>query len=101
MGMTLPPELQVLTINCTILAVAYAGIYPTLNPVTLRKVIAVDLVLTFLSVGVAGALFWGSGTRFSLLVVQVNWAVFAVLTMAVMEAPLARRFLRKHGLLEL
>ena len=49
MGMTLPPELQVLTINCVILAVAYAGIYPTLNPVTLRKVIAVDLVLTLLS----------------------------------------------------
>ena len=96
--MTLPPELQILTINATILAVAYAGIYPTLRPVTLSKVTGIDLVLTVLSVGVAGALFWGRGVGFSLLVLEVNWAVFAILTMMAMEFPLARWFLRKHGL---
>ncbi|OYU17717.1 MAG: hypothetical protein CFE34_14355 [Rhodobacteraceae bacterium PARR1] len=96
--MTLPPELQVLTINATILAVAYLGIYPTLTDLTLRKLMLVDLVLTALALGVVGALFWGTGTRFSLLLFQTNWAVFALVTMMVMEYPLMRRLMRKHGM---
>ena len=96
--MTLPPELQLLTINATILAVAYLGIYPTLRPITVSKMMRVDLVLSCLSLVVAGGLFWNTGTRFSLLLFQTNWAVFALVTMMVMEYPLARWFMRKHGL---
>ena len=96
--MTLPPELQLLIINATILAVAYPGIYPTLKPITIAKMMRVDAVLSCLSLVVAGALFWDTGTRFSLLLFQTNWAVFALVTMMVMEYPLARWFMRKHGL---
>lgn len=96
--MTLPPELQLLTINATILAVAYGGIYPTLRPVTLRKMIVIDLVLSVLALIVAGALFWDSGVRFSLLLFSTNWAVFGIVTMMVMEYPLFSWFARKHGL---
>jgi len=97
--MTLPPELQLLTINATILAVAYGGIYPTLRPITLRKMIVIDLILSALAVGVAGALFWETGVRFSLLLFETNWAVFSILTLMVMEYPLFTRFARKHGLM--
>lgn len=96
--MSLSPELQVLTINATILAVAYLGIYPTLREITLRKLMLVDLVLSALSFLVVGALFWGTGTRFSMLLFQTNWAVFVIVSMMVMEYPLMRRLLRKHGL---
>lgn len=96
--MTLPPELQLFIINATILAVAYLGIYPTLKPITIAKMMRVDLVLSALSLLVAGALFWDTGVRFSLLLFQTNWAVFALVTMMGMEYPLARWFMRKHGL---
>ncbi len=96
--MSVPPELQLLIINATILAVAYLGIYPSLRPITLARMRRVDVVLSCLSLLVAGGLFWDTGTRFSLLLFQTNWAVFALVTMMVMEYPLARWFLRKHGL---
>jgi hypothetical protein len=95
---SVPPELQLLIINATILAVAYLGIYPSLRPITLARMRRVDVVLSCLSLLVAGGLFWDTGTRFSLLLFQTNWAVFALVTMMVMEYPLARWFLRKHGL---
>lgn len=96
--MVLRPEFQLLTINATILAVAYLGLYPTLRPITLAKMIRIDLILSALALIVAGALFWGTGTHFSLVLIQTNWAVFTVLTLMVMEYPLLLWFCRKHGL---
>jgi hypothetical protein len=47
---------------------------------------------------VAAGLFRGSDTPFSLILFQTNWAVFSILTMAVMEIPLFIWFCRKHGI---
>ncbi|MFM6770175.1 MAG: hypothetical protein ACKPKD_00385 [Microcystis panniformis] len=86
--MTVPPEAQLLIINATILAVAYLGIYPAVKNITMTLMMALDAVLSGLSLIVAGALYWGSGVEFSLLLFSTNWAVFAIVTMLVMEFPL-------------
>jgi len=96
--MVIPPEAQLLIINATILAVAYLGIYPAVKNITMTRMMALDAVLTGLSLLVAGALFWGSGVEFSLLLFSTNWAVFAIVTMLVMEFPLFQWFCRKRGL---
>jgi hypothetical protein len=96
--MTFSPEAQLLIINATILAVAYLGIYPAQKNIAINRMMALDAVLTGLSLIVAGALFWGSGVEFSLLLFSTNWAVFAIVTMLIMEFPLFQWFCRKRGL---
>lgn len=96
--MSLPPEAQILILNALILAVAYFGIYPSMRNLTRRRIMAADLLLTGLSLLVAGALFWGTGVEFSLLLFSTNWLVFTVLTMFLMELPLGWWFARRHGL---
>lgn len=92
------PELQLLVLNATIVLIAYLGIYPSMRHITLARMMAADTVLTALALGVAAALFWDSGTRFSLLLFSTNWAVFAFLTLLVMEIPLFIWFCRRHDI---
>lgn len=92
------PELQLLILNAVIVLIAYLGIYPGMRRITLPRMMAVDMVLTALALGVAAALFWGSGTRFSLLLISVNWAVFSFLTLLVMEIPMLIWFCRKNDI---
>jgi hypothetical protein len=96
--MSLSPEAQLLIINAAILAVAYLGIYPSIRNLTTGRIMAADLVLTGLSLLVAGALFWGTGVEFSLLLFSTNWFVFALVTMFLMELPLGWWFARRRGL---
>ena len=92
------PELKLLILNAVIVLIAYLGIYPSMRQITIKRMMAADLVLTALALGVAAALFWGSGTRFWMLLFTTNWAVFSLLTMQAMELPLFIWFCRKHGI---
>ena len=96
--MYLSPELQLLTINALILAVAYGGIYPSIRKLTYERMMMADLVLTGLGLAIAGGLFWGSGVSFSLILFDANWLVFSFLTYFAMEFPLFHWFCKKHGL---
>ncbi len=96
--MNLPPEAQLLIINAVILGVAYLGIYPSYKNIAPMKMMAADSVLSGLSLLVAGALFWGTGVEFSMLLFSTNWFGFAILTMLLMELPLFHWFCQKRGL---
>ena len=96
--MQFSPEVQVLILNGVILGVAYLGIYPSLAQKTRNRIMAIDLVLSALAIGVAGALFWDTGVGFTLVFFEVNWAVFTVVTIFVIETPLFLRFASKHGI---
>ncbi len=92
------PEFQILVINAVCLGVAYLFILPGLRHKTLKALALSDLAVSVLALGTAAALFMGQGVRFSLLVVEVNWLVFALVTFVAMEVPLFMRFVRKHGI---
>ena len=96
--MQFSPEAQILILNGVILGVAYLGIYPSLQDKTLNRIMAIDLVLSVLAVTVAGALFWGTGTAFTLLFFDVNWLVFSIITLVAMETPLFLNFAKRHGI---
>ncbi len=96
--MQFAPEAQVLILNGVILAVAYLGIYPSLEHKTLNRIMTIDVVLSGLALTVAGALFWGTGTRFNMLFFHSNWAVFTIITLFMMEVPIFLNFARKHGI---
>ena len=92
------PELKILIINAVIMGVAYFGIYPSRNITRVGQMITTDLALTVLSLVAAGGLYYGTGTRFSLILFQTNWAVFAVLTLALIEIPLFIWYCRRNDI---
>ena len=57
-----------------------------------------DLVLTLLLLITAGALFAGSGTRFSLILFDTTWFGFTLLSSMAMELPLFLWFCKKHDI---
>ena len=96
--MQFSPEAQILILNGVILGMAYLGIYPSLHKKTLNRIMVIDMILSVIAVGVAGALFWGTGTDFTLLFFEVNWFVFSIVTLFVMETPLFLNFAKRHGI---
>ena len=96
--MLLNPEAQIIAINAGLLLLAYGVIYPSIREISIGTMVAIDAVLSVLSLVIAGWLYWGEGIRFSLLLFSTNWVVFSILTMAVMEMPLFRWFCHERGL---
>lgn len=90
------PELQVLTLNAVALGGAYLVFYPGLRRPTLAALAWGDLAISALVLGVAGALFWGTGTDFALGPWRVNWLVFTLVTAAAIEAPLLWWFWQRY-----
>lgn len=92
------PELQILSINAVALGLAYGAILPGLVGRSLWQLALADAVVGLVELVTAGALFWGSGVRFSMLLFEVNWLVFAAFSFAILELPLFRWFARRHGI---
>ncbi len=92
------PEAKILILNAAVLAVAYLGIYPSMREKTLPALLRNDLALTLLVLITAGALFAGTGTRFSLILLDTNWFGFTLLTSMAMELPLFLWFCKKHDI---
>lgn len=96
--MQITPEVQILVLNGLILAVAYLGIFPTLEQKTLNRMMAIDFVLTGVALVVAGAWFWGTGVTFTLAFFETNWFMFTIVCFALLEIPLFLRFAKAHGI---
>lgn len=96
--MVVSPEAQILILVGLILAVAYLGIFPTLEEKTLNKLMLIDFGLNVLALVVAGGWFWGTGVQFTLLFFETNWAVFTIVCYALIEIPIFLRFAKVHGI---
>ncbi|MCO4846960.1 MAG: hypothetical protein KC448_03175 [Yoonia sp.] len=92
------PEVTLLIVNAIFLAFAYLWVYPGLTTKTINLILIYDAVISCAALLVAGLLFWGSGTDFSLIFVSTNWAVFAIITLGLMEIPLFAWFAKKYDL---
>jgi hypothetical protein len=96
--MVLAPEAQILILISIILAVAYLGIFPTLQEKTINKLMGIDLALNVLALIVAGAWFWGTDVTFTLVFYETNWVIFTIVCYALIEIPLFLNFAKKHGI---
>ena len=92
------PEATIISVNAIFLAFAYLWAYPGLSRKTINVIMAYDLAISAAAVLVAGLLFWGTGTRSSLILFSANWAMFSCLTLVVMEIPLFLWFAKRNDL---
>jgi hypothetical protein len=64
------------------------------------RLIINDAIATVVALMVAGSVYAGSGQLFSLLVVDVSWFWFTLVSYSLMELPFAMRYMRRHNMLE-
>ena len=92
------PEIQVLVINAVALALAYRAILPGLVTRGMGFLALADGAVALAAGVTVGALFWGSGTGFSLILFELNWFGFWLISYMLMELPLFHRFCKNHGI---
>lgn len=92
------PALTILTINAVFVVFAYGLAYPLLRVRTIGALALYDAIICSVAVGLAGVLFWGSGTAFSLVLFDTNWFVFSLLTLMLIEALPAMAYLKRHNI---
>ena len=97
----LTPELTILTLNATVIAIAYLFIYPRFCGADLGKITKNDLIATAIILFIAGSLYWDSGVEFSLLLFSVNWFWFAFITGFIIELPVMIWYLKKHDVFDM
>ncbi len=96
--MTLPAELHVFGLILMVYCVGYFAVFPRIENKTLQRLMMADLVLLVVLLGITGSVYANTGARFSLLVVEVKWWVFTLITAVIVEIPFALWFCRKWGI---
>ena len=90
------PEQFVLTVNAVILLCAYFIVYPRFAGADQNRLAINDLVANACALLVVGVNFWGTDARFDLLVTEVGWFGFTVMTFLLMELPLFFWYSRRN-----
>jgi NADH:ubiquinone oxidoreductase subunit 2 (subunit N) len=90
-------HLTILAINAGLVAVLYAGVYPRLSPLTLRRMVRADALATAAALAAAALLFAGRGLEFGIGPVPLRWWSFSILSFALIEAPVFWAFCRARG----
>lgn len=93
-------ELTILLLNAILIVIAYQYVYPRWVGNNMQKLMMNDLLVTFISLAVAGSLYSGSGERFFVLLGTVNWFWFSLITYSLMELPVAVRYMRRNNMLQ-
>lgn len=88
----------ILLANTVIVAVAYGVVYPRLRPLTVRRMVATDIVMTITALGFAGLLYAGEGHLFQVGPVPLRWWGASFLSLFALEIPLFLLFSRIYGI---
>lgn len=92
------PELTLITLVITVIALGYGVIYPRFAGNDFVKVSSQDLFATTITLVVAGSLYYDSGVEFSWLIFKVNWFWFTFLTYVLIEVPVCLAYAKKHNM---
>ena len=91
------PELLILALNLIIVLVSYLSIYPKLAGDDFKKITFLDTLSSGFALLVVGLHYWGSGHEFNLLVNDVNWFWFTLVSYLVIEIPVMLWYFKKQN----
>lgn len=92
------PESLILTLNLTIILLAYLFIYPRTAGRNIRKLIYSDLMASIVALIVAGNLYGGSDETFRLLFLDLNWFGFTLITFLLLETPFSLWYWKRYNI---
>lgn len=87
-------ELAIVLLNLAIILIAYISVYPKLAGKNINKVALYDCIASGLAIIIVANKYWGSGTEFELLFMQLNWFWFTLISYSVIETPIALWYFR-------
>ncbi|MBQ4814382.1 hypothetical protein A7985_24525 [Pseudoalteromonas luteoviolacea] len=91
------PELNIIILNAAILLIAYFLIYPKYAGNDFRKISLQDFIASVVSLSIVGSVYFGSGAEFSLILFNVTWAWFTLITFTLIELPLFYWYAKRHN----
>ena len=91
-------ELLVIFNILVTLAVAYLVIYPRFVGNNVKLMAWLDAPITFVPLALSAIFFWESDPVFNFLSIELNWVVFTLVTMLVIELPVFMVYLKARGL---
>jgi hypothetical protein len=94
------PELVVIALNVALILIAYLYVYPKRAGSDGNKIAKHDLVASFLSIFIAGSMYWESGYEFNAILISLNWFWFTLLTYALLEIPFVIWYCKKYNVWE-
>lgn len=92
----LSAELAIILLNVIVVLFAYGSIYPKIAGNSFNKITFYDLFVSGFVLAVVGAKFWGTGQEFNLLITDVNWFWFTLVTFGAIEIPVFLAYCKKH-----
>lgn len=92
------PEFNVFLLASAVIAFAYIALYPQLRIKTLNRMMILDLALSAALLLVVGAVYSGTGTVFSLVLITAPWWVFTLVILGLVEVPFFMWFCKKWGI---
>lgn len=94
----LSAEWQILLSNSVIIMLGYLLVYPRFCGANMQKILVNDAIATVVALVVAGSQFAGGDERFTLVLVEVNWFWFTLLTYFALETPFMVWYFKRFGL---
>ena len=91
-------ELLVIFYILATLAVAYLVIYPKFVGNNVKLMMWLDVPITAVPLGISAILFWESDPSFTLFWAELNWLLFTLVAMLLIELPIFLLYLRARGL---
>lgn len=91
-------ELTILFVVLATLTIAYLWIYPTFAGNNVRRIALYDVGLTAVPLVIAGVLYWGEPSDFTLLFFDTNWFIFTLGLYIILEIPLVSWYVSARGL---
>ena len=91
------PELSILALNLIIVLVSYLSIYPKLAGDDLKKITFLDILSSGFALLVVGLNYWSSGHEFNILINNVNWFWFTLISYFVIEVPVMLWYFKKQN----
>lgn len=81
------PEIKVFVFAGAMIAFAYTVLYPRMRTKSLNRMMLLDIAISAAIILLVGIVYYGTGTRFSLVLFDVPWWAFALLSAAIVEVP--------------
>lgn len=92
------PESFALAVNLTVIALGYFVVYPRFAGANVRRLMVNDLVASLVALLVVGYAYAGSDQSFTLVVAEVGWLPFTLVTFFALETPFFLWYCRRWGI---
>jgi hypothetical protein len=91
-------ELLVIFWILATIALAYLLIYPKFVGNNVRLMVWLDVPVTALPLGISALMYWESDPVFNFFFIEMNWFVYTLITMLILELPIFLWYLKARGL---